>query len=191
MKKLGLERTGTNLTRREQTLKQATAPKISGSLQHSGRTARDLTSRWAWIIAGRQVQTIAGLARKLQLISTHGRTESGRRSLITATLRIRVSKGKKEDVVGILRSLIGPTRAKTGCLSCRLYQDVNDEFTVTWMEQWRSQDDLNRHVRTPQYKRILAALDMSNVQPEIKFDTVVETKGMQLIEEALGANTQN
>jgi len=29
MKKLGLEYTGTNFTRREQTLKQATAPKIS------------------------------------------------------------------------------------------------------------------------------------------------------------------
>jgi hypothetical protein len=47
MKKLGLEHTDTNLTRREQTLKPATASKISGSLQHSGRTARDLTSRWA------------------------------------------------------------------------------------------------------------------------------------------------
>ncbi len=52
-------------------------------------------------------------------------------------------------------------------------------------------DDLNRHVRTQKYKTILAALDMSDAQPEISFDTVVETKGMQLIEEALGVNTQN
>ena len=91
----------------------------------------------------------------------------------------------------MLRSLIGPTRVETGCLSCHLYQDVNDERAVIWMEQWRSQDDLNRHVRTQKYKTILAALDMSDAQPEISFDTVVETKGMQLIEEALGVNTQN
>jgi quinol monooxygenase YgiN len=111
--------------------------------------------------------------------------------LITATLRIRVSTDKKEEVVRLLRSLIDPTRVETGCLSCHLYQDVNDERAVIWMEQWRSQGDLNRHVRTPQYKRILAAIDMSNAEPEINFDTVVETKGMQLIEKALGVNKQN
>ena len=111
--------------------------------------------------------------------------------MITATLRIRVSNRKRKEVVRLLRSLIGPTRVETGCLSCHLYQDVNDENAVTWTEQWRSQDDLNCHVRTPQYKRILAALDMADAQPEIHFDTVVETKGMQLIEEALGVNTPN
>jgi len=111
--------------------------------------------------------------------------------LITATLRIRVSKGKKGEVIRLLRSLIGPTRVETGCMSCHLYQDVNDQYAVTWMEQWSSQDDLNCHLRKPQYKRILAALDMSDVQPEIRFDTVVETKGMQLIEEARGVNTPN
>ena len=111
--------------------------------------------------------------------------------MITATLRIRVSKGKKGEVVRLLRSLIGPTRVETGCMSCRLYQDVNDQYAVTWVEQWSSQDDLERHLRTPQYKSILAALDMSDVQPEIRFDTVVETKGMQLIEEARGVNTPN
>ncbi len=91
----------------------------------------------------------------------------------------------------MLRSLIGPTRVETGCMGCYLYQDVNDQYAVTWMEQWNSQDDLNCHLRTPQYKRILAALDMSDVQPEIRFDTVVETKGMQLIEEARGVNKSN
>ena len=111
--------------------------------------------------------------------------------MITATLRIRVSKGKKGEVIRLLRSLISPTRVETGCMSCHLYQDVNDQNAITWMEQWSSQDDLNRHLRTPQYKRILAALDMSDGQPEIHFDTVVETKGMQLIEEARGMNTPN
>ncbi len=111
--------------------------------------------------------------------------------MITATLRISVSKGKKGEVVRLLRSLIGPTRVETGCMNCHLYQDVNDQDVITWMEQWNSQDDLNCHLRTPQYKRILAALDMSYVQPEIRFDTVVETKGMQLIQEARGVNKPN
>ncbi len=111
--------------------------------------------------------------------------------MITATLRIRVSKGNKKEVIRLLRSLIGSTRVETGCVSCHLYPDVNDQTAVTSTEQWSSQDDLTRHLRTLQDKRILAALDMSDVQPEIRFDTVIETKGMQLIEEARGVNTPN
>ncbi len=111
--------------------------------------------------------------------------------MITATLRISVSKGKKGEVVRLLRPLTGPTRVETGCISCRLYQEVNERHAITWMEEWATQKDLERHLRSPQYKRILAALDMSDVQPEIRFDTVVETKGMQLIEEARGVDTPN
>ncbi len=91
----------------------------------------------------------------------------------------------------MLRSLIGPTRVETGCMGCRLYQEVNERYAITWMEEWNTQDDLERHLRSPQYRRILAALDMSDVQPEIRFDTVVDSKGMQLIEEARGVNTPN
>lgn len=91
----------------------------------------------------------------------------------------------------MLRSLIGPTGVETGCISCHLYQEVNDSNALTWVEQWSTQDDLECHLRSPQYKRILAALDMSDVEPEIHFDTVIETKGMQLIEEARGVNKPN
>jgi len=47
-------------------------------------------------------------------------------------------------------------------------------------------DDLKQHLRSRQYRKILAALDMSDAQPEIRFDTVVETDGMKLIEQARG-----
>jgi quinol monooxygenase YgiN len=111
--------------------------------------------------------------------------------MITATLRISVSNTKKEEAIRLLRSLVGPTRVETGCISCHLYQEVSDPDVVTWVEQWRTQDDLECHLRSPQYKRILAALDMSDVEPEINFDTVIETKGMHLIEEARGVDTSN
>jgi len=71
-------------------------------------------------------------------------------------------------------------------MNCRLYQDVNDQNTILWAEEWVSRDTLESHLRSSQYQKILAALDMANVQPEIRFDTVAETAGMQLIEEARG-----
>lgn len=90
----------------------------------------------------------------------------------------------------MLRSLIEPTRVETGCLSCGLYEDLHDENAYIWVEEWRTQEDLERHLNSPQYRKILAAFDMSAGQPDIRFDTVTQTKGLQLIEEARGTKSR-
>jgi quinol monooxygenase YgiN len=99
-------------------------------------------------------------------------------------MRITASENQNGEIVRLLRSLIEPTRVETGCISCGLYKDLHDPGIIVWAEEWNTQDDLERHVRSPQYKKILAAFDMSNAQPDMRFNTVVETKGMQLIVEA-------
>lgn len=91
-------------------------------------------------------------------------------------------------MVRLLRSLIGPTRVETGCISCRLYQEVNNPKSLTWVEEWSTREDLSAHLKSPQYRKILAALDMSDVNPEVRFDTVTETNGMRLIAEARGVD---
>lgn len=109
--------------------------------------------------------------------------------MINALLRIPVSREKQKEVIRLLRSLIGPTSVEHGCLSCRLYRDINERDVLTWMEEWETREDLERHLQTPGYRKILAVLDMSDAQPDVRFETVAETRGMQLIEEARGAKT--
>lgn len=106
--------------------------------------------------------------------------------MINAILRIPVSKDNQRKVIQLLRSLIEPTRVERGCISCRLYREIDEDDALTWLEEWDTPEDLRRHLRSPMYKRILTALDMSDAQPEVRFDTVAETRGMQLIEEARG-----
>jgi len=108
--------------------------------------------------------------------------------MITATLRIDVGEERRGEVNRLLRSLIEPTRVETGCISCRLYHEEDDPNIMTWVEEWQSEADVKRHLRSPQYRKILAALDMADAEPQIRFDTVVETAGMRLIEEARGLN---
>jgi len=110
-------------------------------------------------------------------------------TLITSTIRITAAENSDGQVLRVLRSLIEPTRVETGCISCGLYKDLHDAGVIIWVEEWKTQDDLETHLRSRQYKKILAAFDMSNSQPEMRFDTVVETKGMQLIADARGVET--
>ena len=106
--------------------------------------------------------------------------------MITSTIRITASENPDGEIVRVLRSLIEPTRVETGCINCGLYKDMHDPSIIIWVEDWKTQDDLERHLRSRQYKKILAAFDMSNAQPDMRFNTVVETRGMQLIADARG-----
>jgi hypothetical protein len=50
------------------------------------------------------------------------------------------------------------------------------------MERWDSEADLQRHVRSEAYQRILAAIELSRVRPEIQFYYTSESKGIELIQ---------
>ena len=106
--------------------------------------------------------------------------------MISSTIRMTASEKSNSEILRLLRSLIEPTRVETGCISCGLYKDLHDPSVIIWAEEWKTQDDLERHLRSRRYKKILAAFDMSNSQPVMRFNTVVETKGMQLIADARG-----
>lgn len=108
--------------------------------------------------------------------------------MINALLRIPVSEQNRAGITRLLRSLIEPIRSETGCLSCRLYREPKNPDVLTWVEEWRTREDLDRHLRSQRFTKILAALDMADAEPEVRFDTVVETVGMQLIEEARGTS---
>ena len=109
--------------------------------------------------------------------------------MISSTIRITASENSDGDILRLLRSLIEPTRVETGCISCGLFKDMHDPSVIVWVEEWKTQDDLERHLRSRRYKKILAAFDMSNSQPVMRFNTVVETKGMQLIADARGVES--
>jgi quinol monooxygenase YgiN len=66
-----------------------------------------------------------------------------------------------------------------------LYQDIEDPNALTLVEEWESRTDLDKHIRSSEYKKVLAAMDLSDQPPEIKFNDILKTDGMELIEEVL------
>ena len=107
-------------------------------------------------------------------------------TMITSTMRITAAENANGEVIHVLRSQIEPTRVETGCISCSLYKDLHNPSIIVWMEEWKTQADLERHLNSPQYKKVLAVFDMSSTPPDLRFNTVVKTKGLQLIAEARG-----
>jgi quinol monooxygenase YgiN len=76
------------------------------------------------------------------------------------------------------------TRVESGCIMCRIYQDVQKEHAIMLEEIWKNEEDLNRHLRSDEYRNVLLVVEMATEQPEIRFETIVSTKGIETIEKA-------
>jgi quinol monooxygenase YgiN len=103
--------------------------------------------------------------------------------VVISTVRVFPSRDERREVLGILRSVQGPTEAQPNCQSCRIYEEDGFEHAILYMERWDSETDFERHVRSELYRRILAALEVSQKRPEISFDYASKTRGMDLIED--------
>ena len=102
--------------------------------------------------------------------------------MILGTLRILPPPGRRLQVLQILRSIQGPVAAQPGCGSCRIYEEEGPEAAIVLLEQWESKAALEAHLRSDAYRSILGALELSSAPPEIRFDSVAESEGMELIE---------
>jgi len=106
--------------------------------------------------------------------------------MIISTVRIAVEAKKQEEILAILFSVKGPTESKSQCISCRIYTEPRNEKHITYEEVWQNEESFYQHLRSPQYRNLLAAMDLSNEPPEVKFVTVLKTEGMEVMQRVLG-----
>lgn len=62
---------------------------------------------------------------------------------------IKAKPGSEQIVSDALSALVAPTQAEEGCISYTLHVSAADPTTFVTIERWRSQDDLDAHMKTP------------------------------------------
>lgn len=102
--------------------------------------------------------------------------------MIVGTLRILPAPERRADILEVFRSIQGPVLAQPGCDACHIYEEQGPEQAVVLVERWESQTALEAHLRSETYRRILGAVELSGGPPEVRFDYVSATDGMELIE---------
>jgi len=81
--------------------------------------------------------------------------------------------------------MLEPARVERGCLSYRLYKDVENRNAFVLLEEWATQEDLERHISKDNQGRLLALMDLLSEQPEWRFNIVSHPAGMELIGDVL------
>ncbi len=70
---------------------------------------------------------------------------------------LKAQPGSEDVLKDALNSLVEPTRAEEGNVSYHLFASNVDPATFITIEEWRSQDDLDAHMKTPHITSALAA----------------------------------
>lgn len=107
---------------------------------------------------------------------------------ILATLRMVVSPERRGDFLEIILGMLQPTRVERGCLSYRLYEDIEHSNTFVLLHEWKTQEDIERHILKDNSRRLLALIDLLSEEPELQFNNVSQTIGMGLIENVFKSN---
>jgi quinol monooxygenase YgiN len=102
--------------------------------------------------------------------------------MIIGTIRILPPPNRRADVLEVLRSVQGPVRAQPGCAACDIYDEQGQEPAIVFIERWESQAALEAHLRSEMYRRILGAIELSDTRPDVRFEHVSASEGIELIE---------
>ena len=105
--------------------------------------------------------------------------------MILSTLNMIVRPEGRRDLLETMRSMLEPARVERGCLSYHLYEDIENRDAFLLLEEWETQDDLERHISKDHQRQLLTLMDLLSEQPELRFNTVSSTAGMDLIEDVL------
>ena len=89
--------------------------------------------------------------------------------------------GKRQEIIELLQFSADRLSTKPGCLGSGVYEACNAERTIFYLERWRSEEELNRHIQSNLYLAVLNVLDLAAQAPDISFNVIAETKSMELI----------
>jgi quinol monooxygenase YgiN len=104
--------------------------------------------------------------------------------MIVSSVRMTIPPQKRDAALKIFRSTAARCRGHHGCLSCRIYEDMQDQNVLMIETAWRADADLKHYLCSGEYREQLTVLEMALQPPEISFDTISHSSGIETIEKA-------
>jgi quinol monooxygenase YgiN len=108
--------------------------------------------------------------------------------VILSTIRMTIPPQKRPEALKILGSVAEQCRYDPGCLSCHIYEDLQEKNVLIFTEVWKADEDLDFHIRSDEYRNLLLVLEMSLKQPEIRFDMISKSTGIETIKKSRSGN---
>lgn len=106
--------------------------------------------------------------------------------MILASTTLVVPPQRRSAVLKTLKTLSAEVGIQPGCVSSRIYHDETKEGVFLVEELWTTQEYLDRHLRSENYRLMLLVMEMAAEPPEVKFRTITDAAGLEVVERARG-----
>lgn len=103
---------------------------------------------------------------------------------IRATARMQLPHKKYREALKILRLIVEQSRVQPGCIRSRLYGDLEEKNVILVDGMWQNQENLESYLRSEEYRNLLLVAEMAIECPEIKFDIITSSTGIETIKKA-------
>ncbi|KPK30468.1 MAG: hypothetical protein AMK69_03075 [Nitrospira bacterium SG8_3] len=103
--------------------------------------------------------------------------------MIVSSTVISVPSENRKEFLQTLHLLLGGIRGEQGCIKYNVYQDVENQKVFILIEEWETQADLDRHLRSDKFGVLLGALKLLSDTPEIKFSMLAQTTEIEVLRE--------
>lgn len=110
--------------------------------------------------------------------------------MIQIVLRVAVPPDKRAEVLQVFCGLSGPTEVTKGCRLCRVLRDANDDNAILYWTQWDTREDLEAHLRSERFRKLLPYIEMSLESPEVDVSNMDRMGGIEFVVSALRAAHQ-
>jgi len=103
---------------------------------------------------------------------------------------LTTSPSRRQDLLDVLRSIIGPTIFIPGCITSRIFQNPDNPSSFLLYEEWHDAMTLEQHFTTSAYYRLLSAMELCSQKPEVVFIEGDQKRGMEWVEQAREAKRE-
>jgi quinol monooxygenase YgiN len=97
--------------------------------------------------------------------------------VIRLTVTIKTWASIEQNLMEALRYIKTGAQLEPGCLRCCVWSEPDS--TVHFMEEWETEADLARHVRSQRFTSLLGVLESAPEQPQVRFDFVTASRGLE------------
>ena len=102
--------------------------------------------------------------------------------MMMTSIKVILPGKHRKDVFEALSLFKRMTEISAGCICCHISRDVEKPNSITFSEEWQTRKDLERHIRSPNYRLLLEIIELSAQEPEIKVLTITKVEGLEVVE---------
>jgi quinol monooxygenase YgiN len=97
--------------------------------------------------------------------------------LNTVTIFLKVASQKRDEFLQTIEALLIDLKQEKGFSKSSIYQDVNNPDVFHLVEEWETNDDLERYLKSELFRILIGTLKVLCQESEIRYRMVAEDMG--------------